>query len=132
MQECYRKAAEFRGKGSLVKMKNTIVRHVHEKIIMFEKAKDVMLNQLKALMEDILKTLQETMMESIELSLKTDDNSIPDVPTELSMVKKHYDDLKGGPDEEPSQLGSNPEPSISGQQQQRPQSKGSFEVFSFS
>ncbi|XP_051796848.1 nuclear GTPase SLIP-GC-like [Acanthochromis polyacanthus] len=105
MEESYKKAAEFRGKGSLEKMRRTIATHVHENIIMFEEAKDVMLNQLNYLKEDILEILEGTMRESIELSLKTDDNSVPDVPTELEMVKRYYDELKDNPDGETSLLG---------------------------
>uniref|UniRef100_A0AAQ5YEP7 Dynamin N-terminal domain-containing protein n=1 Tax=Amphiprion ocellaris TaxID=80972 RepID=A0AAQ5YEP7_AMPOC len=105
MQDCYRKAAEFRGKGSLKKMRNTIAEHVQvSKDKMFEEAKAAMLKLLNDLKEEILKTLQETLEESTELSLKTDDNSIPDVPTELEMVRRYYDELKDNPDGETSQL----------------------------
>ncbi|KAM4535975.1 nuclear GTPase SLIP-GC-like [Fundulus diaphanus] len=37
--------------------------------------------------------LERTMMESIELSLQSEDNSIPDVSTELSMVQKLCNEL---------------------------------------
>ncbi|KAM6905315.1 nuclear GTPase SLIP-GC-like [Xenentodon cancila] len=78
MQQCYDRAAEFRGTGSLQNMRETIMRHVHEsKNIMFDQAKDEMLKQLNSLMEDILQTLWKTMKESIELSLKTEEHSIP-------------------------------------------------------
>ncbi|XP_044037081.1 nuclear GTPase SLIP-GC-like isoform X3 [Siniperca chuatsi] len=101
MQDCYKKAAEIRGQDSLKNMRDTIEKHVHDsKNTMFEQAKDVMLNQLRCLKEDILKTLEETMQESIELSLKTDGDSIPDVTVELEMVKQHYNELRGSADEE--------------------------------
>ncbi|XP_044037104.1 nuclear GTPase SLIP-GC-like isoform X2 [Siniperca chuatsi] len=101
MQDCYKKAAEIRGQDSLKNMRDTIEKHVHDsKNTMFEQAKDVMLNQLRCLKEDILKTLEETMQESIELSLKTDGDSIPDVTGELVMVKQHYNELRGSADEE--------------------------------
>ncbi|XP_051797134.1 nuclear GTPase SLIP-GC-like [Acanthochromis polyacanthus] len=104
MEECYKKAAEFRGKGSLEEMRKTITKHVHENIIMFEVSKVAVLNHLADLMEEILVRLEKTMWESIEISLKTDDNSIPDVPTELEMVKRYYDELKDNPDGETSLL----------------------------
>ncbi|XP_008303970.1 nuclear GTPase SLIP-GC-like isoform X6 [Stegastes partitus] len=95
MLPCYKKAAAFSGDQTLKYMRDTIAEHVRvSKNTMFEEAKAVMLNQLNVLKEKILKTLQETMKESIELSLKTDDNSIPDVPEELEKVKKYYDELK--------------------------------------
>ncbi|KAM6905313.1 nuclear GTPase SLIP-GC-like [Xenentodon cancila] len=51
MLQCYNRAAEFRGTGSLQNMRETIMRHVHEsKNIMFDQAKDEMLKQLKTLM----------------------------------------------------------------------------------
>ncbi|XP_028456094.1 nuclear GTPase SLIP-GC isoform X1 [Perca flavescens] len=104
MQECYDKAAEFRGEGSLKNMRETIEKHVRDaKNIMFERAKDEMTNQLRDLMEAILEDLEKTMQESIVLSLSTDGDSIPDVTEELQMVKSHYNELMGNPNEEPSQ-----------------------------
>ncbi|XP_022608136.1 nuclear GTPase SLIP-GC-like isoform X2 [Seriola dumerili] len=109
MHDCYKKAAEFRGQGSLEKMRYTIERHVLEsKDTMFDQAKDHMLMQLNDLKEYILEKLEKTLKESIELSLKTDDYSIPDVAAELDMVKRHYNELIGSPDEEMSLLGSDP------------------------
>ncbi|XP_061567291.1 nuclear GTPase SLIP-GC-like [Cololabis saira] len=103
MQQCYNRAAEFRGKGSLENMRETIVRHMHEsKNSMFDQAKDEMMNQLKCLMEGILQTLHTTMKESIYLSHKTEERSIPDVSEELAMVRKLYDELKSGSDTESS------------------------------
>ncbi|XP_041860579.1 nuclear GTPase SLIP-GC-like [Melanotaenia boesemani] len=103
MQDCYERAAEFSGPGSLLNMRHTIERHVSEsKNIMFDQAKKVMLNQLINLMKYIIITLEETMRESIELSLKTDDNLIPDVSAELTMVAKLFDELKRIPEEEMS------------------------------
>ncbi|XP_061565883.1 LOW QUALITY PROTEIN: nuclear GTPase SLIP-GC-like [Cololabis saira] len=102
MQECYSRAAGFTGKGSLDNMRETIVRHMHEsKNSMFDQAKDEMMNQLKYLKEDILQTLHTTMKESINLSLKTDERSIPDVSEELAMVQKLYNELKSSSDTEP-------------------------------
>ncbi|XP_072224614.1 nuclear GTPase SLIP-GC-like [Leuresthes tenuis] len=103
MQECYEKAAEFKGKDTLQNMRDTIERHVYEsKSRMFDQTKTVMLNQLKELTDDIVKTLETYMKESIELSLKMDYKSIPDVSAELTMVQKHYDELRRISDEEMS------------------------------
>ncbi|KAL3987088.1 mitochondrial import inner membrane translocase subunit TIM21 [Sarotherodon galilaeus] len=100
MEEGYKKAAEFRGEGTLYNMRETIKNHVHSKKDMFEQAKNTMLEKLRSLMRDILETLEETMKESFELSFKTDGSSLPDVSTELDMVKKHYHQLAGTPDDE--------------------------------
>ncbi|XP_045889158.1 nuclear GTPase SLIP-GC-like [Micropterus dolomieu] len=98
MEKCYTKAAEFRGQDSLKNMRETIEKYVDDsKKTMFEQAKNVMLNQLRDLKEDILKILEETMQTSIDLSLKTDGDSIPDVTLELEMVKKYYHELRGTP-----------------------------------
>ncbi|XP_047428425.1 nuclear GTPase SLIP-GC-like [Mugil cephalus] len=95
MQKCYDKAYAFTGKGSLKKMRETIQRHVYNsKNVMFDQAKDAHLNLLKQLKIYVLKTLETTMMKSIELSLKTDDSSIPDVSKELAVVKRYCDQLK--------------------------------------
>ncbi|KAM4535915.1 nuclear GTPase SLIP-GC-like isoform 3-T4 [Fundulus diaphanus] len=94
MAECYKRAAQFHGKNTLQNIKEKIQKHVHNfKNSMFEKAKDVMLEQLLKLMVEILGLLEKNMMESIELSLQSEDNSIPDVSTELSMVQKHWNEL---------------------------------------
>ncbi|XP_070778951.1 nuclear GTPase SLIP-GC-like [Enoplosus armatus] len=109
MQECYEKAKTFRGKGSQEKMRDTIETHVYDsKNTMFEKAKDAMLSQLGRLKEEILEELEKTMQKSIELSLKTDDVSIPDVASELEQVKKYYNELKKSPDEETSLICDDP------------------------
>ncbi|XP_035763941.1 nuclear GTPase SLIP-GC-like, partial [Neolamprologus brichardi] len=105
MDEGYKKAAEFSGKDTLYNMRETITDHVHSKEDMFERAKNTMLEKLHSLMEKILKTLEETMKESIERSFKTDGGLLPDVSTELEMVKKHYDKLVGTPDDETSLTG---------------------------
>ncbi|XP_041868550.1 nuclear GTPase SLIP-GC-like [Melanotaenia boesemani] len=106
MQDCYKRAAEFKGTGSLLNMRHTIERHVSESNnIMFDQAKEVMLNLLKDLMRYIFKTLEETMRESTELSLKTNDDLIPDVSTELTTVEKLFDKLKHILEEEMSQNG---------------------------
>uniref|UniRef100_A0A8P4KFZ6 Dynamin N-terminal domain-containing protein n=1 Tax=Dicentrarchus labrax TaxID=13489 RepID=A0A8P4KFZ6_DICLA len=100
MKECYKKAADFRGQGSVKNMRDTIEKHVYDsKNIMFQQAKDKMLNQLTKLKEDMLKSLETTMQESIDHSLKTDGDSILDVTVELAKVKKHYNEPMG-PDEE--------------------------------
>ncbi|CAG5897780.1 unnamed protein product [Menidia menidia] len=103
MTDCYQRAAGFRGKNSLQNMRQTVERHVHDlKSSMFSQAKEMMLNLLKKLMDTIEGTLKETMGKSIELSLRTDDNSIPDVSTELEMVQKLYDELKSSSHEDMS------------------------------
>ncbi|XP_054892194.1 nuclear GTPase SLIP-GC-like [Poeciliopsis prolifica] len=95
MQDCYKKAAAFTGTGTLQNMRETIENHVHgSKNTMFESAKKVMMNQLNYLMMDVLKTLEDTMRESIEVSLKTDAFSFPDVSAQLEMVQKRIDELK--------------------------------------
>ncbi|XP_034395763.1 nuclear GTPase SLIP-GC-like isoform X2 [Cyclopterus lumpus] len=102
MQECYDVAKQKKGPGSLKDMRDTINDYVlGSKDVMFQTAKDDMLNQLRALMREILEVLEKTMQESIDLSLKTDGVSIPDVEIELEMVKNHYKELMGSPDEEP-------------------------------
>ncbi|XP_031168125.1 nuclear GTPase SLIP-GC-like [Sander lucioperca] len=94
MQEGYSQAAGFCGEGSLKNMRDTIEKHVRAaKNIMFEKAKEKMLNQLRDLREEILEKLEKTMQESIELSLKTDGDSIPDVTWQLKEVKDYYNEL---------------------------------------
>nr|XP_040045927.1 nuclear GTPase SLIP-GC-like [Gasterosteus aculeatus aculeatus] len=101
MQKCYDDAKGIRGKHSLNNMRETMRKHVHDsKNIMFKNARKVMLNQLRELRDDILKDLKETMQESIELSLKTDGYSIPDVAEELNMVKNHYKGLKGSAEDD--------------------------------
>ncbi|XP_007573115.2 nuclear GTPase SLIP-GC-like isoform X1 [Poecilia formosa] len=99
MKECYEKAAEFRGKNTLQNIRETIQVYVHNfQNSMFEKAKNVMLELLLKLMADILGLLEKDMMESIELSLKTEDCTIPDVSTELGMVQKLWEELNSGMD----------------------------------
>ncbi|KAM4717665.1 nuclear GTPase SLIP-GC-like [Anableps anableps] len=94
MKECYEKAVQFRGKNTLQNIRETIQQHVHNfQNTMFEKAKNVMLELLLKLMVEILGLLEKNMMESIELSLKTEDCSIPDVSTELVMVQKLCEEL---------------------------------------
>ncbi|XP_071371530.1 nuclear GTPase SLIP-GC-like isoform X2 [Centroberyx affinis] len=101
MQPCYEEAATHRGKDTLKNMRDTIEKHLKgSKNIMFNKAKDEMLSQMKRLMKRILKTLEQNMKRSIELSLKTDDNSIPDVTEEYQRGKKWYDKLLGNPNKE--------------------------------
>ncbi|KAM8723462.1 nuclear GTPase SLIP-GC-like [Acanthopagrus schlegelii] len=105
MQDCYQQAAGFRGKDSLKNMRDTIKQHVYSlKNTMFAQAKDVMLRRLRDLKVFILKELKETMQKSIELSLKTDDYSVPDFTVELAEVKKHYNFLTKSQDEETPQI----------------------------
>ncbi|XP_040919090.1 nuclear GTPase SLIP-GC-like isoform X2 [Toxotes jaculatrix] len=107
MQECYDEAAKFRGTDTLKNMRQTIEKHVHEsKNTMFEVAKNVMLDKLNKLKGRILEELEKTLKQSIELSLKTDDYSIPDFSAELDMVKRHYDELKLSSDGEMSLTGT--------------------------
>ncbi|XP_039681444.1 nuclear GTPase SLIP-GC-like isoform X2 [Perca fluviatilis] len=95
MQEGYDEAAGFRGEGLLKNMRDTLEKHVRAaKNIMFERAKDEMMNQLRDLMKEILEKLEKTMQKSIELSLKTDGDSIPDVTQQLKEVNDYYNDLK--------------------------------------
>ncbi|XP_034075651.1 nuclear GTPase SLIP-GC-like [Gymnodraco acuticeps] len=95
MKPCYDRAKEFEGVGTLKNMRETIEMHVHgSKYVMFAQAKNTMMKKLRGLMLEILEKLESTMQESIELSLKTDGVSIPDVSDELKLVKKYYNDLK--------------------------------------
>ncbi|KAL3053753.1 hypothetical protein OYC64_006138 [Pagothenia borchgrevinki] len=95
MKPCYDGAKEFKGKGSLEKMSDTIKKHVHDsKDVMFAQAKDAMMKQLTDLKSEILKKLESTMQESIDLSLKTDGVSIPDVSKWLEKVNNSYNELK--------------------------------------
>ncbi|XP_019213455.1 nuclear GTPase SLIP-GC isoform X1 [Oreochromis niloticus] len=105
MEEGYKKAAEFRGEGMLYCMRETIKNHVHSKKDMFEQAKNTMLEKLHDLTENIREILEKTTKESIKCSFKTDGSLLPDVSTELDMVKKHYDQLAGTPDDEVSLTG---------------------------
>nr|XP_020444658.1 nuclear GTPase SLIP-GC-like [Monopterus albus] len=90
MQECYKKAADCRGQGSLQRMRDALQIHVHvSKNTMFEEAKAAMLTQLNELKEEIRDDLEKTLTEAVELSLKTDDDSIPDVSEELERVKEY-------------------------------------------
>ncbi|XP_026020767.1 nuclear GTPase SLIP-GC-like [Astatotilapia calliptera] len=102
MEEGYKKAAEFEGEGMLYWMRETIKNHVHSKKDMFEQAKNTMLEKLHSLMVNILEILEKIMKESIESSFKTDGSLLPDVSTELEMVKKYYDQLAATPDDETS------------------------------
>ncbi|XP_065820366.1 nuclear GTPase SLIP-GC-like isoform X1 [Labrus bergylta] len=105
MRKCYEDAQQCKGPGSLKVMRTIIEQHVHaKKDVMFEEAKDAMLSKLQNLMEDILKKLKETMQVSIELSLRTDDKSLPDVKEELATVTKYYNKLKENRDEEILQI----------------------------
>ncbi|KAL7379363.1 hypothetical protein ABVT39_026609 [Epinephelus coioides] len=109
MKECYREASEVRGRDSLTNMRRTIEKHVRDsKDIMFQRAKNVMLEQLRNLMELILGELENTMQESIELSLNTDGDSLPDVSVELQMVKNYRDELKENSVEEPPSMSADP------------------------
>ncbi|XP_063328749.1 nuclear GTPase SLIP-GC-like [Pelmatolapia mariae] len=102
MEEGYKKAAEFEGEGMLYCMRETIKNHVHSKKDMFEQAKNTMLEKLHDLMVNILEILEKIMKESIERSFNTDGGLLPDVSTELEMVKKYCDQLAATPDDETS------------------------------
>lgn len=94
MQECYKKAALFVGKGSLENMRHSIENYIEDvKDTIFDHAKEDMLNQLKQLMEDAVSILSESLEKSVELSLREDRNSIPDISKEFEEVMKHYNDL---------------------------------------
>ncbi|XP_075998757.1 nuclear GTPase SLIP-GC-like [Genypterus blacodes] len=94
MKECYEAAARCKGTGSLQKMKNGIIMHVcSSKTHMFRDTKDVMMGKLNELKERILKTLEEELRKSMELSLRTDDDSIPDVIKEYERVKLYHHNL---------------------------------------
>ncbi|XP_074552993.1 nuclear GTPase SLIP-GC-like isoform X2 [Halichoeres trimaculatus] len=100
MQKCYEDAAQCAGKGSLNAMREIIERHVRsKKDCMFEGAKETMMSKLLLFMEDILNTLGRTMWKSIDLSLQTDDQSLPDIKEELETVKQYYNKLKRSSDE---------------------------------
>ncbi|KAL3053755.1 hypothetical protein OYC64_006140 [Pagothenia borchgrevinki] len=101
MKPCYDRAKEIRGEGTLKNMRETIEKHVDgSKNVMFAQAKDAMMKQLRDLMLEILEKQCNMMQESIELSLKTDGVSIPDVSVELELVKKYYNELTGSPDDD--------------------------------
>ncbi|XP_068574325.1 nuclear GTPase SLIP-GC-like isoform X2 [Cebidichthys violaceus] len=111
MQKCYDDVKKIKGPGMLSEIRETMVKHVRgSKNVMFQEAKDVMLKQLDDLVRDILDDLKKTMQESIELSLKTDGVSIPDVTSEFLMVKNHYKKLKRSPDQEPFICAGPPSP----------------------
>ncbi|XP_060921718.1 nuclear GTPase SLIP-GC-like [Labrus mixtus] len=100
MQKCYEDTQQCTGQGSLNAMRDIIKQHVcAKKVGMFEEARDAMISNLQKLMDAIQKTLRETMLRSIELSLKTDDQSVPDVKEELETVTKYYQELKKNQDE---------------------------------
>lgn len=96
MEECYTKAKDIRGPGSVENMRRAIETHLSVvKDTMFDCAKDVVLSQLKDLVEQVQKNLGDTLWESIQLSLTSHDQSIPDFGKEFDEVKKYYDDLTG-------------------------------------
>lgn len=96
MQTCYDDAKQKTGSGSMQNMQDIILDHVRTaKDNMFEDAKCKMLQQLHDLENDILEKLKNTLMESMELSLKTDGYSLPDVSSDLDAVKTFYNELKG-------------------------------------
>lgn len=94
MQECYKKAAMFRGKGSLENMRHTIENYIQDvKDAIFDHAKEAMLNQLKQLMDDVVNMVSESLQKSADLSLRVNDKSIPDISNEFEEVMKHYNEL---------------------------------------
>ncbi|XP_038125987.1 nuclear GTPase SLIP-GC-like [Cyprinodon tularosa] len=93
MQECYKTAAGYSGTGMLEKMRETLKKRVHGfKDTMFEDAKTAMLDHLLSLRKEILETM-DTLEGTIELSLKADDQSVPDVSKELERVMKSYKEV---------------------------------------
>ncbi|KAM9392886.1 nuclear GTPase SLIP-GC-like isoform 2-T2 [Pholidichthys leucotaenia] len=94
MQEAYKKAAEISGKSALQKMRDTIENHMKSNKEMFELAKNAMLEKLNNLQEEISKTLKKTLQDSIEFSLNTEDDSLPDVSRNFDRVKKYYDTIR--------------------------------------
>ncbi|XP_015260840.1 PREDICTED: nuclear GTPase SLIP-GC-like [Cyprinodon variegatus] len=93
MQECYKTAAGYSGTGMLEKMRETLKKHVHGlKDTMFEDAKTAMLDHLLGLRKEVLQTM-DTLEGTIELSLKADDQSVPDVSKELARVMKSYKEV---------------------------------------
>ncbi|KAK7940372.1 hypothetical protein WMY93_003698 [Mugilogobius chulae] len=110
MEESYKKAATFSGPGSLDKMRRTVEMRLYDvKEKMFDDAKDKVLTELKDLMNDVYTQLKDTLQESIELSLKTDDHSIPDFERQFSKVKKYLDKLTGQNKEAWEEIGSETE-----------------------
>ncbi|XP_058508914.1 nuclear GTPase SLIP-GC-like [Solea solea] len=100
MQTCYDAAKEEEGTGSMIRMQDIILDHIKDnEDTMFKEAKREMLEQLVHLKSDILVELEETLRESMELALKTDSDSLPDVSSELDSVKKFLSELKGSPSE---------------------------------
>ncbi|XP_076739286.1 nuclear GTPase SLIP-GC-like isoform X1 [Maylandia zebra] len=93
MKECYEEAAKCGGNGQLHNMKTIIKSHVRSNKEMYEEAKNAMLEKVDALKSTILEELEKAMTESIEFSLRTDNNSLPDVSEELEKVTKHHDEL---------------------------------------
>ncbi|XP_074552991.1 nuclear GTPase SLIP-GC-like isoform X2 [Halichoeres trimaculatus] len=101
MQPCYDEAKQYSGTGSFNKMRITIMDHVDStKENMFETARDAMMSKLQELREDILGAMKKTIQKSIDLSLKTEDRSLPDVTEELRAVTQFYDQLKKSSDAE--------------------------------
>ncbi|XP_060921715.1 nuclear GTPase SLIP-GC-like isoform X3 [Labrus mixtus] len=94
MQKCYEDAQQCKGKGSLNAMRDIIEQHVRAKVDMFEESKTVMMLNVAELVEVIQKILMETLLRSMNLSLNTDDQSVPDVKEELETVTKKYKALK--------------------------------------
>ncbi|XP_029903638.1 nuclear GTPase SLIP-GC-like [Myripristis murdjan] len=95
MQPCYQDAAKETGTGSLQRMRDKIEKHLQDsKSTMFNKAKDDMLHKMRDLREWILGTVNYKMENAIKLSLKTGDDSLPDVSEEYDKVKKYYEELR--------------------------------------
>lgn len=100
MQECYTKAAEIRGPGSLVNMKHAVETHLLDvKNTMFDRTKDDVLSKLKDLMEHVQKELSDFLLKTIEMSFRSD-SSITDFGHAFAVVKKHHDDLLGKKEED--------------------------------
>ncbi|XP_029945019.1 uncharacterized protein LOC115386724 [Salarias fasciatus] len=95
MKPAYERAAGFKGKDSLKKMRETLENHVKEsKSQMFREAKDRMLVLLNELRDKIVMDFENTLENSVKLSLCTDGTSVPDVSKELDAVNDIYDKLE--------------------------------------
>lgn len=90
MEPCYDEAKQLRGKDSLQKMRETIMRHIREKkSTMFVQAKDELLGKLRELKNFVKSDFKEKLLEVINLSLSHDEE-LPDISEEFSTVEEQY------------------------------------------
>lgn len=95
MKECYKKAAQITGKDSLSNMRNTIMDHVKvQKNTMFDLATASFLAQLKDLMDHTEGTLDHELKTSVQVSLRKDITSMPDITLEFKSVEEYYNKFK--------------------------------------